>query len=325
MMKLMFCKEKKEIVTSVDHKDVKDVKDVLKNDDNLVWVEVENPTKEELSFLKEAFNLHPLTVEDCVNTNARPKIDQFPSYLFLILHAAGYNKETLKVKTLEVNMCVGKNFLLTVHMDSIPSLKTAWERAERNTSIMSGGSDNLLYQVVDALVDNYFPVVDMIDTRIDKIEAEVFSDPSENTLEHIFSLKNDVLFLRRMISPQRETINMLAKGGHSFIAQATGIYFRDIGDNLMFILDTIETYRDTLSGAVDAYLSNITNKTNEIMKTLAVIATLMMPLTLITGIYGMNFKHMPEIGWRYGYAGVCVLMAIVALGMILYFKKNKWF
>ncbi|MFH1753367.1 MAG: CorA family divalent cation transporter, partial [Candidatus Omnitrophota bacterium] len=165
MMKLMFCKDKQEIVTSVDQKDVKDI---LKKEDNLVWVELENPTKDELSFLKETFSLHPLTVEDCVNTNGRPKIDQCPSYLFLILHAAGYNRETFKVKTLELNICVGKNFLLTVHMDPIPSLKTAWERAERNTSVMAGNSGNLLYQVVDSLVDNYFPVVDMLDTRIDK-------------------------------------------------------------------------------------------------------------------------------------------------------------
>jgi magnesium transporter len=210
-------------------------------------------------------------------------------------------------------------------MDPIPSLKTAWERAEKNLSIMAGGSDNLLYQVIDSLVDNYFPVIDMLDTRIDKIENEVFSNPTESTLKQIFSQKNDILFLRRAISPQRETINLLAKGDHSFISPATGIYFRDIGDNLMFILDTIETYRDTLSSSLDAYLSNITNKTNEIMKTLTVIATIMMPLTLITGIYGMNFKYMPEITWKFGYLGAYAIMALVACGMLIYFKKNKWF
>lgn len=322
MMKIMFCKEKREIITSIQKGEIKSV---LKKDENLVWVELENPTKDELKFAKETFGLHPLTVEDCVNTNARPKIDQFPSYLFLILHAAGFNEATSKVKTLELNICVGKNFLLTVHMDPIPSLKTAWERTEKNVSIMGQGSDNLLYQVIDSLVDNYFPVIDMLDSRVDKIESEVFSNPSEDTLEQIFSLKNDVLFLRRAISPQRETINLLAKGDHTFINPGTGIYFRDIGDNLMFILDTIETYRDTLTGALDAYLSNITNKTNEIMKTLTVIATIMMPLTLITGIYGMNFRNMPELSWKFGYMGAYGLMAMVAIGMLIYFRKNKWF
>ncbi len=321
-MKVLLCKDKKRILSTID-KD--EIKEFLKKDANLIWVEMENPTKEELSFIKETFSLHPLTVEDCVNTNARPKIDQFPSYLFLILHAAGYNPTTLKVKTLELNICLGKNFLLTIHMDPIPSIKTAWERAEKNASIMSYGSDSLLHQVVDSLVDNYFPVIDMLDTRIDEIENEVFTDPTESILKHIFSLKTDILFLRRAISPQRETINLLAKGDHSFINPGTGIYFRDIGDNLMFILDTIETYRDTLTGALDAYLSNITNKTNEIMKTLTVIATIMMPLTLITGIYGMNFKYMPEISWKFGYMGAYTLMAIVACGMLIYFKKNKWF
>lgn len=322
MIKIMFCKEKKEIITSIQ-KD--EIKDILKNEDNLVWVEIENPTKDDLEFAKDIFSLHPLTVEDCVNTNARPKIDQFPSYLFLILHAAGINRSTLKINTLELNICVGKNFLLTVHMDPIPSLKTAWERSEKNVAIMASGSDNLLYQVCDSLVDNYFPLIDMLDTKIDKIESEVFSNPNESILEQIFLLKNDILFLRRTISPQRDTINMLAKGDHRFIGSGTGIYFRDIGDNLMFVLDTIETYRDTLTGALDAYLSNSANKTNEIMKTLTVIATITMPLTLITGIYGMNFKSMPELSWKFGYIGAYVLMAIVACGMLIYFKKNKWF
>lgn len=321
-MKTMLCKEKKEIVGALKSEDIKGA---LGRDDNLVWVELENPTKDELAFIKDTFNLHPLTVEDCVNTNARPKIDQFPSYLFLILHAAGYNATTLKVKTLELNICVGKNFLLTIHMDPIPSLKNAWERANKNIALMCNDSDRLLYQVIDSLVDNYFPVADMLDTRIDKIENEVFSEPGESTLKHIFSVKNDVLFLRRMIAPQRETINLLAKGDHSFINPSTSIYFRDIGDNLIFILDTIDTYRDTISGALDAYLSNITNKTNEIMKTLTVIATIMMPLTLITGIYGMNFKFMPEIGWKFGYVWAYGLMALVACGMLIYFKRNKWF
>lgn len=321
-MKAMLCKGKKEIISSFKYSEIKDA---LKRDDNLIWVELENPTKDELALIKDDFNLHPLTVEDCVNTNARPKIDQFPTYLFLILHAAGYNESTFKVKTLELNICVGKNFLLTIHMDSIPSLRNAWNRAEKNISLMSGGSDNLLYQVIDSLVDNYFPVIDMLDTRIDKIENEVFSKPQEPTLKQIFSVKNDVLFLRRFMAPQRETINLLAKGGHSFINPSTGIYFRDISDNLIFILDTIDTYRDTLASALDAYLSNIGQKTNEIMKTLTIIATIMMPLTLITGIYGMNFRHMPEIGWRFGYLGFYILVALVAGGMLVYFKKNKWF
>lgn len=322
MMKVMLCSQKKIRSDSVSDTDIKNA---LKKDDSLVWVELEDPVKEELALIKDVFNLHPLTVEDCVNTNARPKIDQFPSYMFLILHAAGYNAATLKVKTLELNICLGRNFLLTIHMDPIPSLKTAWERAQKNINLMSNGSDKLLYQVVDSLVDNYFPVTDMLDTRIDRIENEVFSEPSEDTLKHIFSVKNDILFLRRFIAPQRETINLLAKGDHSFINQSTGIYFRDISDNLMFILDTIDTYRDTLGGALDAYLSNISQKTNEIMKTLTIIATIVMPLTLITGVYGMNFRYMPEITWRYGYFGVCGLMALVAVGMLAYFKKNKWF
>ena len=301
-------------------------KEILLHDENLLWLDIENPTKKELDFLKEQFKLHPLTIEDCVNTNARPKIDQFPDYMFLILHAVMVQpRANNKVKTIELNICIGKNFLLTIHIDPILSINTNWERCQKNEQMLSKGADSLLHHIIDSLVDNYFPLMDVFDGWIDKIENEVFTRPTQKTLSQIFSVKKNLLFLRRFVAPQRELVNLLSKDQYPLIRSYIRIYFRDIFDNLLFIQEAIDTYRDSISGALDAYLSTISNKTNDIMKTLTIIATIAMPLTLITGIYGMNFKHMPELEWPMGYLGAYVLMFLIAIGMLAYFKRKKWF
>jgi len=167
--------------------------------------------------------------------------------------------------------------------------------------------------------------MDTLDGRIDKIEHEVFTQPTQKTLSQIFNVKKNLLFLRRFVAPQREIVNLLSKDQYPLIRSYIQIYFRDVFDNLLFIQEAIDTYRDSISGALDAYLSTISNKTNDIMKILTTIATIAMPLTLITGIYGMNFKHMPELDWPFGYMAVYGLMFAVAIGMIIYFKRKKWF
>ncbi len=300
-------------------------KEVLAHNENLLWLDVENPTKKELELLKAQFKLHPLTIEDCVNTNARPKIDQFPDYMFLILHSVGVRPRANKIKTVELNICIGKNFLLTIHIDPIPSINTNWGRCQKNTQALTRGPDRLLHHIVDSLVDNYFPLMDMFDGRIAKIEHDVFKEAGQQALNQIFSVKKDLLFLRRFVAPQREMVNLLSKDQYSLIRPSIQVYFRDVFDNLLFIQDAIDTYRDSISGALDAYLTTISNKTNEIMKTLTIIATIAMPLTLITGIYGMNFRHMPEIDWPFGYAWAYLLMFAIGVGMLAYFKRKKWF
>jgi len=300
-------------------------KEILAKEENLLWLDAENPTKKDLELLQEKFKLHPLTIEDCVNTNARPKIDQFVDYMFLVLHAVGVQPRANKVKTTELNICIGKNYLLTIHGDPIPSINTNWERSQKNSQALSKGPDSLLHHIIDSLVDNYFPLMDVLDGRISKIEQIVFKEPTQKTLSQIFSVKKDLLFLRRFVAPQREIVNLLSKESYTLIRSFIRVYFRDVFDNLLFIQEAIDTYRDSIRGALDAYLSAISNKTNEIMKTLTIIATIVMPLTLITGIYGMNFKHMPELTWRFGYLAAHMLMFFIGLGMLIYFKRKKWF
>ena len=322
MIRSLCCGPDQKLLTNIKPEKFKEM---LTHDENLVWLDVQNPTREELVLLQAEFKLHPLTIEDCVNTNARPKIDQFPDYMFLILHAVIVPPRTNRIKTLELNICVGKNFILTIHIDSVPSIDTNWERCQKNAQLVSKGADRFLHHIVDSLVDNYFPIMDMLDGRIAKIEREVFKEATQKTLSQIFSVKKDLLFLRRFVTPQREIVNMLSKEQYALIRFSVQIYFRDVFDNLLFIQEAIDTYRDSISGALDAYLSTVSNKTNEIMKTLTIIATIAMPLTVITGVYGMNFKYMPELQWPFGYAGAYLLMLAVGISMLVYFKKKKWF
>ncbi|MDP3789779.1 MAG: magnesium/cobalt transporter CorA, partial [Candidatus Omnitrophota bacterium] len=178
--------------------------------------------------------------------------------------------------------------------------------------------------VVDSLVDNYLPVLDVMDYRISNIETQILKNPNQGILNNIFTLKKEVLNLRRFIAPQRDTVNFLSKEDYPFIQPKTRVYFRDVYDNMIFINDTIDTYRDVLSSALDVYISTVSNKTNEIMKVLTMIATIMMPLTLIAGVYGMNFKHMPILEWEYGFISIFAIMVVLGTGMVMYFRRKEW-
>ncbi|MBL7158799.1 MAG: magnesium/cobalt transporter CorA [Candidatus Omnitrophica bacterium] len=293
--------------------------------DIFVWVDVENPTQHNMKFLQEHFSFHPLAIEDCMTSIQRPKIDKYDNYLFIVLHAGTLASHKDKATSLEVDSFVGENYVVTVHLKSIPSVSATWERCIKNSSIMSQGAAYLFYFLADALVDNYFPILEKLDREIQKTEENVFKDPKPAVLNKLFDLKENVLILRRIIGPQRETMNFLARGGYQpIIPPRLSIYFRDVSDLLARINDNLDTYRDLLNSAFDGYLSVTSNKLNEIMKVLTIICTIMMPLTLITGIYGMNFNFMPEINWRYGYVAVILVMLGIVLGMLVFFKRKKW-
>jgi len=290
----------------------------------LLWVDIEGFNEAEIAQLEKAFNFHPLAIEDCISTSQRPKIDKYDDYLFTILHAAHLKPKKFGIETIELNSFVGKNYIVTVHGVSIPSINSIKARCKKNPALMSKGSSELFYLIVDAMIDNYFPILDKLDNEIDKVEKGIFENPGEKLLDKLFSLKNDTLALRRIIGPQREAINLIARGEYPMIGEGLGLYFRDVSDQLARIVDILETYRDILSSTMDGYMSTISNKTNEVMKILTIIMTMMMPLTLITGVYGMNFKFMPELYSPYGYYTTLSLMLLIALGMLIFFKRKKW-
>ena len=291
-----------------------------------LWVDIEKPTQKDIQFLGKNFSFHPLAVEDCMTDIQRPKIDTYEGYLFIVLHAAILSSHRDKATSLEVDSFVGANYVVTVHLKPVASVTSTWERCLKNNTIMSRGPAYLFYFLADALVDNYFPILERLDKNIQKVEDSVFATTdSSAVLSKIFNLKENVMILRRIIGPQRETMNFISRGGYDPIIPADlSIYFRDVSDLLARINDNLDTYRDMLSSTVDGYMSATSNRLNEIMKVLTIIATIMMPLTLITGIYGMNFRFMPEIGWRYGYVAIIAIMLTIAGGMLLFFKNKKW-
>ncbi|MFH1594599.1 MAG: magnesium/cobalt transporter CorA [Candidatus Omnitrophota bacterium] len=290
-----------------------------------LWVDVQKPTQKDMQFLETHFSFHPLAIEDCMTTIQRPKIDRYDSYLFIVLHAATLAAYKDKATSLELDSFVGENYVVTVHMRPMPSVTSTWERVTRNAGLLSQGAAYLFYLLADALVDNYFPILDKMDKDIQSVEESVFKEPSIEVLNKIFDLKENVLILRRIIGPQRETMNFIARGQYDpMIPSTLSIYFRDVSDLLARISDNLDSYRDLLSSAMDGHMSATSNKLNEIMKVLTIIATIMMPLTVITGIYGMNFRNMPEIEWRYGYFIVLSAMFILGGGMLLLFKKKNW-
>lgn len=319
------------IITQEKNKNVEPLKNIeeisayLKKTDTFVWVDVEKPTQKDMQFLENYFSFHPLAIEDCMTTIQRPKIDRYDNYLFIVLHAAILGPHKDKATSLEVDSFIGENYVVTVHLKSIPSVSSTWERCLKNLQIMSQGAAYLFYFLADALVDNYFPILEKLDKEIQKAEDNIFKNTDSLALNKIFDLKENVLILRRIIGPQRETMNFIARGGYQPIIPAKlSIYFRDVSDLLARISDNLDTYRDALSSALDGYMSATSNKLNEIMKVLTIIATIMMPLTLITGIYGMNFRFMPEIESRYGYFITVGIMVAIACGMLIFFKKKKW-
>ena len=300
------------------------MKSVIKSGEGVLWLDLVKPSKTEMDILEDIFQLHPLTLEDCINTNTRPKIEQFESYMFIVIHAASTTPRSQRVKTIELNICLGKNFIVTIHQEEIKGVETALERTQKNSPMLSKSPDSMLHLIVDSLVDNYMPVLDMMDSKIGHIESQVLGNPNQKTLNSIFAAKKDVLYLRRFIGPQRDTINFLSKENFQFIDPNRKVYFRDVYDNMIFINDTIDNYRDIINGAFDVYLSKVSDRTNEIMKVLTVISVIILPLTLITGVYGMNFIHMPLLKWHGGFYLISFLMLLLGAGMVLYFKRKEW-
>ncbi len=302
---------------------VADLPALLANRGNLVWVDLEAATAEEAVILSRDFNFHPLAIEDCIAETLLPKVDDFGDYLFLVLHGSRAATEQT-FDTIEINFFLGENYLVTYHDEESRSINRTRERCIKISPAMTQGADFLLHDILDGLVDNYSPILDRFDEAIERIEDEVFAQPDKATLNKIFSLKRDIMHLRRVTGPQRDILNRLSRDPLRVIGSKAAIYYRDVYDHLMRIADISDSYRDLVSGALEIYLSVASNRMNEIMKILTIFTATMMPLTLITGVYGMNFDYMPELRSRHGYYTVLITMLMVMVGMFTYFRKKKW-
>jgi magnesium transporter len=290
-----------------------------------LWVDIEDPTEALLEeLLEKRFGFHELAAEDSLSPNTLPKYDAFPHYDFFVFRAVGLNLREHGTHTTKLAAFLGGNFLFTVHTGVMPAIDEIYGRLPEDKRIIGNGADYLLYEIVDLMVDAHFPLLEKIEECVDDLQDEIFRNAHPAHLDELLHLKRDVNVMRRQSLPQRELLNLMSRGDSPFIQQQHLIYFRDLYDHMFRISETIDSERDMMAGTMEAYLSVIANRTNEIMRVLTVLSTIMLPLTLIAGIYGMNFEHMPELHWLHGYPFALGLMGAVAIVMLLFFWKKGW-
>ena len=299
----------------------------FKNKPTVTWINMDGIHQVDLiRKFGDCYGFHPLVLEDILNTDQRPKLEDYGEYLYIVLKMLHHEKNSAIIPE-QISLIVGKNFVFSfqegIKGDVFDPIR---ERIRIGKGrIRSMGADYLAYSLIDAIVDNYFVVLEDVGERIEELEEEVAINAAPKTLSGIHKLKREMIFLRKAVWPLREVAAALERGDSPLIAQTTRVYVRDVYDHTIQVMDMIETYRDMLTGMFDIYLSSLSNRMNEVMKFLTVIGTIFMPLTFIVGVYGMNFQFMPELGWRWGYFSVMLIMSGIAGGMVLYFKRRKWF
>jgi magnesium transporter len=271
------------------------------------------------------FGLHPLILEDIVHTGQRPKLEDFGDHVFIALKMLYYNKQKGEIESEQISLIFGKNFVISFQERVGDIFDPIRERIRKNKGrVRKAGADYLAYALIDSIVDNYFVILEQLGEEIENAEQELAVNPTPETLQAIRTFKKETIFLRKSIWPLREVANSLERGESSLVDKSTLIYLRDVYDHTIQIIDAVESYRDMLSGMLDVYLSSISNRMNEVMKVLTIFAAIFIPLTFVAGVYGMNFSFMPELGWRWGYFGILLVMAIIAAVMIVYFKRKRW-
>jgi len=274
--------------------------------------------------LGSALGLHPLVMEDILNTDQRPKLEPYEDYLFVVLKMLEFDDEKHETISQQVSIVIGRHYVLSLQERPNKAFDQIRERLQAGRRIRFLGTDYLAYALIDAITDHYFSVLEKFGDEVEVLEDQLVASPSPEILNRIHHLKREMLLLRKAIWPLREVLSSLSRNDLAFVSDSTRVYLRDVYDHIVHALDTVETLRDLLTGMIDLYLSSASNRMNEVMKMLTIIATLFMPLTFIAGVYGMNFEYMPELGQRWGYPGVLVVMLLVVAGLLYYFRRKSW-
>ena len=304
----------------------------FKTTPTVTWINIDGLHDVEIiERLGRQFELHPLILEDVLHAEQRPKYEDFDKYIFIVLRMLQYNEQIHDIESEQVSLILGTNFVISFQERVGDVFEPIRERL-RNAKgrIRKMGSDYLAYALLDAMVDSYFAILEKIGERIESMEEQLVANPTEKTLHQIHTMKREMISLRKSIWPLREVISGVQRSESSLISETTGLYLRDVYDHTIQVIDTVESFRDMVSGMLDIYLSSISNKMNAVMKVLTIIATIFIPLTFIAGIYGMNFNpekspwNMPELNWYWGYPAVWLVMAVVLVIMLIYFRRKKW-
>ena len=330
MIRMKLCSDKQMEYSDADRAKVMHL---LEREDSLIWLDVENPEAGEIARLTEVFKLHPLAIEDIYKAHQRPKIDVYDDFYLLVFYDIDYIEDGDRIDEHELAVAIGKNYLLTFHREPIEEIEEVAARFRRNSAEIERGIGVLLYSLLDTIVDHYFPVIDLIGERIEELEAQVIEQGvgQQHGMGEIFSLKRELIHLRRQIAPERDAMAFLARRELPIVSAATGVYFQDLYEHVLRVTDAVDVYRDLLSGVLDSYLSmnsnNLAlaaNNLNAVMKKLTSYSIILMGMALVTGVFGMNFDNMPELHLTFGYYGALVLMAVVGIGLAYFFKRKDW-
>ncbi len=289
------------------------------------WINIDGLHQVEIiETIGRCFNLHPLVMEDILNTDQRPKVEAYDDYVFIVLKMLTFNEQTGETLPEQVSLILGRNFVLSFQEREGDVFEGVRERLRSGRRIRFMGADYLTYALLDAIVDSYLLTLEKISDQIELLEEELMERPTPQTLDRIHHFKREMILLRKSVWPLRELIGGLTRGEHPLVTQETILFLRDVYDHTIHVIDTVETFRDLLGGMTDLYLSSVSHRMNEVMKVLTLIATIFIPLTFIAGVYGMNFEYMPELQWRWGYPAVWAVMILVGILMVGFFKRKKW-
>ena len=290
----------------------------------VMWMNVDGIHREELiEAIGKKFNIHPLTLEDVVNTNQRPKFEEYENYVVAIMKMLYYDAE-LHAEQLSVVLMEGMviSFQEVHGGDAFDLIRNRLRQGKGRIRKMK--ADYLAYALIDAVVDCYFNILEKIGDKIEVLEEELIDEPSKETMQKLHYMKREMIFVRKAVWPMRELVNNMERCETTLIQPSTDIYLRDVHDHVIRVIDTVETYRDLLSGMMDIYLSSVSNKMNEVMKVLTIITTIFVPVTFIAGVYGMNFEFMPELHSRWGYPLTWLVMLTIIFSLMIYFRRKKW-
>lgn len=313
---------------TLEEKELKTIEEAIPYTDRetITWINIDGLDKVDIiEKVGEYYHLHPLVLEDILNTGQRPKMEAYDDYLFIVANILFYDDVDGELKSDQFSLVLGPGYVISFQERYGTYFEPVRERLRQGKGrIRKLGADYLTYALIDILVDNYFMVLEKLGERIEDLEADLISDPNPDTLQSIQQVKRDLIFLRRSVWPLREMVRNMERGESTIFQENTALYFRDLYDHTYQVVDTAETLREMVTGMLDVYLSSVSNKMNEVMKVLTIIATIFIPMTFIAGIYGMNFKFMPELDWHWGYPMVWGVNITVGVLLLIYFKKKNW-
>jgi magnesium transporter len=318
---LVVCHANGQFITAVNPQDISEI---VQQKDQFVWLDLQDPQDADIALLRDEFQFHPLAIEDATRHHERPKVEAYEGYYFIVFYCMSYDQAHNRLYTQAMNLFIGANYLVSVHQGVIGAIDDTIKRWRTNEEQFGSDVAVLLYELLDAIVDDYFPVIDQLAERVEDIEEQIFARFSENALQDVFALKRDLLVARRIVAPERDVLNVLIRREVPIFERSTILYLQDVYDHIVRITDSIDTYRDLLSSALDAFLSVQSNQLNQIVKVLTIASIILMSVTLVAGIYGMNFEFMPELHWTFGYPWALGLMVMITLALIAFFRWRKW-